>query len=103
MMTIQPHPNIVFFFLVTQQMLMRWSNDRLKATLHKVEAPPAAGCDDNESMLPERYSIAFFCNANKDVELKCLRSCCGDSLPAKYPPINAHKYITQRLLDTINS
>ncbi|KAG7365049.1 2-oxyglutarate/Fe(II) oxygenase [Nitzschia inconspicua] len=80
-------------------MLMRWSNDKLKATLHKVEAPPHHGGD----IVPERYSIAFFCNANKDVELKCLDTCCNGNVTAKYPPINAHKYITQRLLETINT
>jgi HIT zinc finger len=79
---------------------MRWSNDRLKATLHKVEAPPNR---DADGTVPERYSIAFFCNANKDVELKCLDTCCSEDMPAKYAPINAHNYITQRLLDTINT
>ena len=87
-------------------MLMRWTNDRLKATLHKVETPPSDDADDNVSesvSYPERYSVAFFCNANKDVELECLEECCSSEQPARYPPINAHKYITQRLLDTINS
>jgi hypothetical protein len=85
-------------FCFVWQMLMRWSNDRLKATVHKVEGPPNHQGSDT---VPERYSIAFFCNANKDVELKCLDSCCCDDMPARYPPINAHQYITQRLAETI--
>ena len=98
-------------------MLMRWSNDRLKATLHQVETPPTlqkeqvdatddvAESEDRENsvMIPERFSIAFFCNANKDVELECLETCCGPDNPVRYPPINAYKYITQRLVDTIDS
>jgi isopenicillin N synthase-like dioxygenase len=108
-------------------MLMRWSNDRLKATLHQVETPPTlqkiptdtkkdANNDDDDDVVgggiesdtsimivPERFSIAFFCNANKDVELDCLETCCGPNEPIKYPPINAHKYITQRLVDTIKA
>jgi hypothetical protein len=83
-------------------MLMRWSNDRLKATLHKVEVPSKHQIS-SDTTVPERYSIAFFCNANKDVQLECLESCCSDEIPAKYPPINAYQYITQRLQDTINT
>lgn len=100
---------------------MRWSNDRLKATLHQVETPPAiqnptndekkskddgdddVTTEDTSIIIPERFSIAFFCNANKDVELECLETCCGPDEPVKYEPINAHKYITQRLVDTINA
>jgi isopenicillin N synthase-like dioxygenase len=78
------------------EMLMRWSNDVLKATLHQVKAPPAS----DGSGVPERYSIAFFCNPSKDTMLECLEPCCKDQ-PAKYTPINAHEYITQRLSDTI--
>ncbi|VEU35096.1 unnamed protein product [Pseudo-nitzschia multistriata] len=83
-------------------MLMRWSNDRLKATLHKVESPDAATATAEVSpcaIVPERYSIAFFCNANKDVEIKNL----FPDEPAKYEPINAHEYLTQRLAATIST
>jgi len=81
-------------------MLMRWSNDRLKATLHQVITPPRFGPEDR---IPERYSIAFFCNANKDTLLECLETCRNENEPAKYPPVNAHAYLTQRLEDTITS
>lgn len=89
-------------------MLMRWSNDRLKATLHKVEAAPIdlktpKQRQQQQMLVPERYSIAFFCNANKDVELECLKTCCSDTEPARYAPINAHKYLTQRLAATIQT
>ena len=98
-------------------MLMRWSNDRLKATLHKVESPeattnttalsadskPPEGSTATKTMVPERYSIAFFCNANKNVEIECLETCCSPSAPARYPPINAHEYLTQRLTATIQT
>jgi isopenicillin N synthase-like dioxygenase len=81
-------------------MLMRWSNDRLKATLHQV-VPPPGGADGK---IPERFSIAFFCNANKDATIECLESCCSADgyEPPRYPPINAHEYLTKRLMDTIN-
>jgi len=85
------------FVINVGEMLMRWSNDVLKATLHQVRAPPEGLYEDG---IPERYSIAFFCNPNKDALLECLEPCCRDQ-PAKYDPINAHDYITKRLSDTI--
>ena len=97
-------------------MLMRWSNDRLKATLHKVESPevttnattPSVISETTEALttktiVPERYSIAFFCNANKNVEIECLETCRSPTEPARYPPINAHEYLTQRLAATIET
>mmetsp|Transcript_28322 Transcript_28322/g.60945 ORF Transcript_28322/g.60945 Transcript_28322/m.60945 type:complete len:115 (+) Transcript_28322:317-661(+) len=50
-------------------------------------------------VVPERYSIAFFCNANKNVEIKNFFT----MEPARYPPINAHEYLTQRLAATIQT
>lgn len=82
-------------------MLMRWSNDRLKATLHQVITPPSRFGPEDE--IPERYSIAFFCNANKDTMIECLDTCQSESNPAKYPPVNAHAYLTQRLVKTIDT
>lgn len=81
-------------------MLMRWSNDRLKATLHQVITPSRFGPEDR---IPERYSIAFFCNANKTTTIECLETCQSEKEPAKYPPVNSHAYLTQRLADTIAS
>lgn len=101
-------------------MLMRWSNDRLKATLHKVESPEvttnatttsaisdtieaSSTTTTTKAIVPERYSIAFFCNANKNVEIECLETCRSPTEPARYPPINAHEYLTQRLAATIQT
>lgn len=41
-------------------MLMRWSDDKLKSTLHRVRMPYP---QENQG---SRYSMAFFCQANKD-------------------------------------
>ena len=99
-------------------MLMRFTNDRLKATLHKVESPEVTtavvtSSDTSENhdgsvastktIIPERYSIAFFCNANKEVEIECLETCVGPTEPARYSPINAHEYLTKSLSATIQS
>lgn len=81
-------------------MLMRWSNNRLKATLHKVESPSnVTTTTEKNAIVPERYSIAFFCNANKNVEIKNF----FENEITRYPPINAHEYLTQRLAATIQT
>lgn len=64
-------------------MLMRWSDDRLKSTLHRVRMP------SGEAQRVSRYSMAFFCQANRDVTIA----------PPKgsYPPISAHEYLQRRV------
>lgn len=79
-------------------MLQRWSNDTLRATPHQVVELPSNDGD----VIPERYSIAFFCNANKEVMLDCLQQCNTEASPPKYSPIKAHDYLTRRLSETIS-
>jgi isopenicillin N synthase-like dioxygenase len=81
-------------------MLQRWSNDTLRATPHQVVQLKQQGHD---GIIPERYSIAFFCNGNKDVMIECLEECQSEERPARYPPINAHDYLTLRLSQTISN
>lgn len=64
-------------------MLMRWSDDALQSTLHRVRMPRP---DEDQGA---RYSIAFFCQANCDAVIQG---------PAKrYDPITAHDYLQQRI------
>jgi isopenicillin N synthase-like dioxygenase len=49
-----PVPGSVVFNI--GDFLMRWSNDILKSTIHRVRAPPPA---DGESYTPERFSIPY--------------------------------------------
>lgn len=94
--TVTPVPNAIV--LNVGDMLMRWSNDIFKATPHHVVTP-----SKYDGTTPERYSMAFFCNANKETMIECLETCCESSSPAKYPPISSHEYLTKRLVDTIHS
>lgn len=64
-------------------MLMRWSDDKLKSTLHRVRMPKA------EDYQGPRYSMGFFCQANKDVVIQ--------GPEKKYPPITAADYLRQRI------
>ncbi len=64
-------------------MLMRWSDDRLSSTLHRVRVP------DDEAALAPRYSIAFFAQADRNVEIV--------SPNGKYEPMTAAEYLHMRI------
>lgn len=64
-------------------MLMRWSDDQLQSTLHRVRMPKP---DEYQG---SRYSMPFFCQANKDAVIAGPKG--------KYDPITAHDYLQQRI------
>lgn len=78
---IEPLPGVVTCNI--GDMLMRWSDDKLKSTLHRVRMPR-----EDESLGP-RYSMAFFCQANENATIA--------GPEGTYAPITAHDYIQQRL------
>jgi isopenicillin N synthase-like dioxygenase len=64
-------------------MLMRRSDDKLQSTPHRVHMPRA------DEYLGPRYSLPFFCQANKDAVIQG---------PGKrYAPMKAHDYLRQRI------
>ncbi|KAG1752323.1 flavonol synthase/flavanone 3-hydroxylase [Suillus paluster] len=73
--------------------LMRWSNDTLKSTLHRVRAPP----NDGTGMVKERFSIPYFMSADRDLLIDCLPGCWSEDRPKKYEPVTAGEYIDMRL------
>ena len=86
------------------EMLQRWTNGVLRATPHQVvSVVPMEEAEQGSStvIIPDRYSVAFFCNANRDILLECLPCCVTAERPVQYEPINAHEYITMRLQQTI--
>jgi isopenicillin N synthase-like dioxygenase len=64
-------------------MLMRWSDDQLQSTLHRVRMPRSG------EYLGPRLSLPFFCQANKDAIIQ------GPG--KKYAPITARDYLQQRI------
>jgi isopenicillin N synthase-like dioxygenase len=109
-------------------MLQRLTHGRLKATPHQVVSvlpaavpPLSIGSENNEESLapnneddkttvptiPERYSIAFFCNANKDTLLEPISELVQQSPDhannSKHEPVTAWDYLTTRLAATIRS
>jgi isopenicillin N synthase-like dioxygenase len=65
--------------------LMRWTNDVYASTPHRVVSPPGS----------ERFSVAFFLDANPDAVVDCLPTCRGDG--EHYPRITAADYLRGRL------
>ena len=64
-------------------MLMRWSDDKLRSTPHRVAMPEGSGSFD------DRHSMAFFCQANGRQTIY--------GPEGKYPPISAKEFLKQRL------
>jgi len=69
---------------------MRWTNDVYKSTPHRVIEPVGR----------DRYSIAFFLDANPDAKVEVLETCCGPDHPKKYEPITAADYLASRFAAT---
>ena len=64
-------------------MLMRWSDDQLSSNFHRVAAPK------HGEFQGDRYSIAFFAQANRDVVIV------GPT--GVHAPITAEDYLQQRI------
>ncbi|AJE47806.1 isopenicillin N synthase family dioxygenase [Celeribacter indicus] len=64
-------------------MLMRWSDDQLQSTLHRVRMPREG------EYMGRRLSLPFFCQANRDVLM--------EGPLGKYPPMTAGDYLDMRI------
>ena len=79
------------YILNIGDLLMRWSNDRLRSTLHRVVTPPAdAGAESR------RLSIGYFVGPRYDALVECFPTCQSADNPAKYEPVTVHDYRTAR-------
>ncbi|MCC7359438.1 MAG: isopenicillin N synthase family oxygenase [Anaerolineales bacterium] len=72
-------------------MLMRWTNDRWRSTLHRVVNPPLSA-----GAVSRRQSLAFFHNPNPEALIECLPNCCDAAHPARYAPITAGAFIAEK-------
>lgn len=73
-------------------LMMRWTNDRWRSTLHRVvNPPPAAGSRSR------RLSVGMFVIPNYDAVVEPVS---GPGVAAKYPPITVADYRTSRFAST---
>lgn len=70
-------------------MLMRWSDDKLKSNFHRVRMPLA------DEYKGSRYTIACFCQANKEAIIQ--------GPEQKYEPISAGDYLLTRMNANFNN
>ena len=74
-------------------MLSRYTNNKLKSTIHRVVNPP------KKYWTESRYSIPFFLHPVGSMSLNVLDSCIDENNPKKYKDINANEFLIQRLKD----
>jgi isopenicillin N synthase-like dioxygenase len=74
-------------------MLQRLTNHRLPSTSHRVVNPPP------DRRGHARYSMPFFLHLRPDVIIDALPQCVDAEHPRRDPPISAHDYLTERLIE----
>ena len=82
--------------------LQRWTNDVLKAGMHRVTAPNGMQ-DESESFLSERFSMAYFFKAGRGASVGPLRHFVDSQRPPKYQDMTAlefQKWRNQRMYAT---
>lgn len=77
--------------------LQRWTNDRLPAGLHRVDLPQHVK-ENQDGIVPERYSIAYFCKANREASVGSLKQFVPEGTKPIYKEMLAIDYQMERLL-----
>lgn len=73
--------------------MQRWTNGRLGAGLHRVNVPDKLEGD----VVPERFSVAYFCKADRDADVGALKEFVGKGNKKMFESISAIDYHQQRL------
>jgi len=87
--TASPIPGTVV--VNTGDLMERWTNGRLRSTLHRVR--PVRGGRD-------RYSIALFVDPDTDVSVETIDSCISETHPNAFEPITAGEHIRRKIAAT---
>lgn len=72
-------------------LLMVWSNRRWRNTVHRVSEPEVAERKegDLDGMVPDRYSMAYFCSPDSSAVIEPFPSCCCEENPKRWGHIKA--------------
>lgn len=74
-------------------LMMRWSNDRLLSTRHRVTLPPLQDRVTGDGRITrQRKSIVYFLTTDPDTLIETMGSCVDEMHPAKYEPITQREY-----------
>jgi isopenicillin N synthase-like dioxygenase len=89
----QPVPPVPGSFVINiGELLARWTNDRWRATLHRVVNPPRALTGSTQ-----RLSLVLFTGPGSESEIACLPTCQGTANPPRYAPVTAGAFIRAKL------
>lgn len=75
------HPPAGCFIVNIGDLMMQWTNDRWRSTMHRVVNPPP------EHASVPRISLVFFHQPNYDAEVRCIESCLKPGEAPKYEPV----------------
>ncbi|KAG0282377.1 hypothetical protein BGZ96_000539 [Linnemannia gamsii] len=74
-------------------LMMRWSNDTLRSTKHRVTLPPLQDrISGDTGITRQRKSIVYFLTTDPDTVVETMSSCVDEKHPAKYEPITQREY-----------
>ncbi|RDL36298.1 uncharacterized protein BP5553_05650 [Venustampulla echinocandica] len=73
--------------------LQRWSNDKFRATSHRVVLPPGS----SDAWVRDRYSVAYFGKPNRSQVVGTLPELLPDGAKSKYSNITTWEYIDEKL------
>ncbi|OJD40272.1 oxoglutarate iron-dependent oxygenase [Diplodia corticola] len=79
--------------LLVSETMQRWTNDELRACLHRVQKPSAQEVDGD--IAPERTSMVFFCKADRSAQVGPMPHFVGDKEPL-YENMTALEYQDRR-------
>ncbi|HEY4044606.1 MAG TPA: 2-oxoglutarate and iron-dependent oxygenase domain-containing protein [Rhodopila sp.] len=83
------------FIVNIGELMARWTNDRWKATLHRVVNPLP-----EQAAISRRLSLVFFHNPNYDAPVAALPGTVRDGEVAKYPPTTSGEHLRQQFIRT---
>lgn len=76
--------------------LQRLTNDTLKAACHRVTFPPTTKIE-NEEIVPERYSVAYFAKVNRDSSLFPFKEFIQEVGACRYEDITSGEFNNLRI------
>ncbi|MHB1280493.1 MAG: isopenicillin N synthase family dioxygenase [Acidithiobacillus sp.] len=83
------------FIVNIGDLMMMWTNNRWKSTLHRVINPNLSALTNIE-----RMSIAFFHQPNYDVLIEPLPGCIASNSKVHYPPVTSGQHLREKFLKT---
>ncbi|KAK2484347.1 hypothetical protein H9L39_02327 [Fusarium oxysporum f. sp. albedinis] len=80
--------------------MQHWTNDEIRAVWHRVTLPKDSTGEDSSSILPARYSVAYFGKPDRDASVGCFEEFVSADRPARYKDVSALEWNQRTLLKT---